>query len=187
MTPPGWPTGRYTAVIADPPWRYPHTQRLGGRGRRVNAAHGHYATLDSDQLAALPVGDLLAPGGHLWLWIPGTGLLDGWHRPLLDAWGVRPVTVLTWVKAGAPGLGTYARHTTEHVILAVNGWGGVPDRPLPATHFVAAKSSHSTKPACLADMAERLRPDGPWCELFARAQRLGWTSWGHGHETGVSA
>lgn len=182
MTPEGWPTGRYAAVIVDPPWDYGHDQRLSGRNRTSAAAAKHYSTMTPTHLASLPVGELLEPGGHLWLWVTNTGLVEGWHVGLLEAWQVRPVTILTWVKQGQPTLGRYARGTTEHVILAVHGWGGVPETPLPATHFEAAKSAHSVKPACLADMAEQLKPDGPWCELFARQARLGWESWGHGFE-----
>lgn len=181
MTPDDWPTGTYAAVVVDPPWDYGH-QRLGGKNRRAGSAGAHYSTMTLPELTALPVADLLEPGGHLWLWVTNTGLVEGWHLPLIDAWGVRPVTMLTWCKAGPPGLGQYARATTEHVILAVNGWGGVPDMPLPAAHFDAAKGAHSVKPPCLADMAEQLKPDGPWCELFARQIRLGWDSWGHGWE-----
>lgn len=184
MNPPDWPTGRYAAVVADPPWDYGHTQRLAGTGRRQRGPGRTYSSLTPTEIAALPVPDLLEPGGHLWLWIPSTGLLAGWHLTVCAAWNVRPVTLLTWVKDGPPGLGTYARGTTEHVVLAVNGWGGVPDTALPATHFAAPKAAHSVKPPVLADLVEQAKPAGPWVELFARQQRLGWTSWGHGYETG---
>jgi N6-adenosine-specific RNA methylase IME4 len=179
--PDGWPTGRYAACVVDVPWDYGLTQRLGGKGRRPNSARAQYPTMTAAEAARLPVGDLLLPGGHLWAWIPSAGLLAGWHLGVLDAWHVRPVSLLTWCKAGQPGLGTYARATTEHVILAVNGWGGVPDTPAPATHFEAARpGGHSTKPAALGDLVEQLKPGGPWVELFARQQRLGWQSWGWG-------
>lgn len=184
MSPDGWLTGQYAAVIIDPPWSYgTERSRIGARNRRNLAAEAHYATMNLDELAALDVGSLMAPGGHLWLWITNTGVVEGWHLPLLDAWQLRPVTMLTWVKGGAPTLGRYARGTTEHVILAVKGWGGVPSAPYPHTHFNAAKSAHSQKPAAFADIVERLKPDGPWLELFARDQRLGWDTWGHGWET----
>lgn len=183
-----WPTGTYAAVVIDPPWDYgPERARIGARRRRNLAADAHYATMTVDELAELPVGGLLEPGGHLWVWITNTGLVEGWHVGLLEAWGVRPVTVLTWVKQGAPTLGRYARGTTEHVVLAVAGWGGVPESPLPGTHFEAGKGAHSVKPACLADMVEDLKPGGPWCELFARQIRLGWDSWGHGYKTEVAS
>lgn len=181
MSPEGWPTGQYATVIIDPPWSYgTERSRIGARNRRNLAADAHYDTMTIDDLTRLPVGALVAPGGHLWMWVTNTGLVEGWHMPLLDAWQLRPVTMLTWIKQGAPTLGRYARGTTEHVILAVNGWHACPDTPADATHFAAAKTRHSEKPPVLADLAEQLKPEGPWLELFARQSRLGWDHWGHG-------
>ncbi len=183
MTPPDWPTGTYASVVVDAPWDYGITQRLAGRGRRQASARAHYSTLTPGEVATLPVPDLLDDGAHVWLWIPNAGLLAGWHLGVLDAWALRPVSLVTWCKTGQPGLGRYARGTTEHAVLAVRGWGGVPAAPLPATHFDAARpGGHSTKPATLGDLAEQLKPDGPWCELFARQPRLGWAAWGRGYE-----
>ena len=184
------PTGRFAAVVIDPPWDYGiERARIGARNRRNAAAAQHYSTLSVDQLADMDVPSLLEPGGHLWLWVTNTGLAEGWHLPLFTAWRVRPVTVVTWVKQGAPTLGQYARGTTEHAILAVNGWHGKPASPAEATHIApdgatltAAKRAHSVKPGAFGDLVEQLKPDGPWCELFARQQRLGWTSWGLGWE-----
>jgi N6-adenosine-specific RNA methylase IME4 len=43
------------------------------------------------------------------------------------------------------------------------------------------RTSHSAKPPAFLDLVERVSP-GPYVELFARAPRLGWDSWGHGYE-----
>lgn len=48
------------------------------------------------------------------------------------------------------------------------------------------RSTHSTKPPAFMDMVERVSP-GPYVELFSRAPRLGWDSWGHGYESGVAS
>lgn len=42
-------------------------------------------------------------------------------------------------------------------------------------------SGHSTKPPAFLDIVEQVSP-GPYVELFARAPRLGWDSWGYGFE-----
>jgi N6-adenosine-specific RNA methylase IME4 len=47
--------------------------------------------------------------------------------------------------------------------------------------FMAPRREHSEKPALFADLIERMSP-GPYVELFARAPRLGWDSWGKGYE-----
>lgn len=43
------------------------------------------------------------------------------------------------------------------------------------------RGPHSTKPAAFLDVVEQVSP-GPYVELFARHQRLGWDAWGHGYE-----
>lgn len=44
---------------------------------------------------------------------------------------------------------------------------------------------HSEKPQAFLDLVETVSP-GPYVELFARAPRLGWDSWGHGYEIGAA-
>lgn len=169
----------FGTVCVDPPWDHGITQRLGGRGRRPSAGWQRYSTLSLDELAALPVPDLLGDSGHVWVWVTNRVLAAGDHRQVLEAWGVRPVTLHTWLKVGAPGLGRYLRNTTEHAVLAVKGWGSVPEAPAASTW---ARAGHSAKPAGFGDLVEQVSP-GPYVELFARQQRLGWSSWGWGHET----
>lgn len=50
---------------------------------------------------------------------------------------------------------------------------------------VAKPYQHSLKPAAFLDAVERVSP-GPYVELFARAPRLGWDSWGKGYEIRAS-
>lgn len=49
------------------------------------------------------------------------------------------------------------------------------------TWFRWPRGPHSVKPAAFLDLVERVSP-GPYVELFARKQRLGWDSWGKGYE-----
>lgn len=178
--------GGYRTVCVDPPWRFAASQRLSARGRRPAAARSRYSTLTPAELAALPVGDLVGESGHCWLWCTNAVLAAGRHRSVLEAWGFRPVTVVTWAKEGAPGLGRYVRSNTEHVILAVRGWGTVPETPALSTWWTWDRAPHSVKPAGFGDLVEQISP-GPYAELFARQQRLGWDSWGHGYEIGATA
>lgn len=182
----GWPfvglePGAYSTVVADPPWRFDVTQRLGGKGRRPAAANRRYSTLSVHELADLPVGRLLADQGHLWLFATNAVLASGAHSLLFDAWRVRPVTVLTWCKPGGNGLGQYLRGATEHAVLAVKGWGTVPTSPHPSTWFQAAREPHSVKSGAAFDIIEAVSP-GPYVELFQRQGRIGWDGWGYGHE-----
>lgn len=51
--------------------------------------------------------------------------------------------------------------------------------------FKASRLGHSEKPHLFGDLVERMSP-GPYVELFARAPRLGWDSWGYGYEIGAA-
>jgi N6-adenosine-specific RNA methylase IME4 len=171
----------YGCLIVDPPWDPGVTQRLSGRGRHPADARRSYGVLTPRAVAHLPVGDLAAESSHLWLWVTNQVLSGGAHAGVLDAWGFRPITIVTWCKTGRIGLGQYLRGSTEHVILGVRGWGTVPEVPAPSTWFVSDRGAHSVKPACLHDLAEQISP-GPRVELFQRQGRMGWDGWGWGHE-----
>lgn len=62
---------------------------------------------------------------------------------------------------------------------------GVPVAPFlttaEGTWYEAPRREHSQKPDLFGDLIEAMSP-GPRVELFARAQRLGWDSWGWGYE-----
>ncbi len=64
---------------------------------------------------------------------------------------------------------------------AAKGQDRKPATPLPARvntrWFTWPRGRHSEKPAALYDMVEEVSP-GPYLELFARRQRLGWDTWG---------
>lgn len=66
---------------------------------------------------------------------------------------------------------------------------GQPRRPFlttaGGTWYTAPRSVHSAKPSLFSDLVERMSP-GPYVELFARAPRLGWDSWGKGYESSVA-
>jgi N6-adenosine-specific RNA methylase IME4 len=46
------------------------------------------------------------------------------------------------------------------------------------TWYTAPRGLHSAKPDLFVDLIERMSP-GPYCELFARRDRLGWDTWGN--------
>ncbi len=187
MTFAGLRVGSYRGIAADPPWPYAVTDRT-----RAEAAR-QYTLMSMADLEKLPVADLAHPDGAvLWCWATNRHLADGRSSALVHAWGFTPKTIVTWHKTGQPGVGRWARGDTEHAIVATIGHPPLPDVPLPSTMFEAARPSggrsarsrsHSRKPAGALDQVELLAPAGPWVELFARQGRLGWSTWGLGHET----
>lgn len=169
----------YRTIVIDPPWEYERTVALGSN----RAAANNYATMPNADIAALPVGGLAAPDAHLYLWVTNPRLFaeprDGLGPiEMLRAWGFRYVTMLTWHKLGAPGMGWYFRGDTEHVLFGVRGSAPIPpDRRL-SNHFAAMRTGHSAKPARFYEIVERVSPE-PRLEMFARRRRVGWDVWGN--------
>jgi N6-adenosine-specific RNA methylase IME4 len=186
---------KYATLVIDPPWRYgPGTLPPSTHGGRT--AEDNYPTMTNRDILALPVGDLAADDAHLYLWVTNPRLYgerdDDSINPndLMKAWGFVYKTCLTWVKRQV-GLGFYFRGKTEHVLFGVRGRLPVPPsnrRPNvfetecdgDGLAFVAPRGpgGHSSKPDVFYDLVEATSP-GPYLELFARRQRLGWATWGN--------
>lgn len=169
LTPP------YRTIVADPPWRY------ASAATKADASK-HYSTMAMGEICAMPVHLLADASAHLWLWCTNALMEDGYR--VVRAWGFSPITVATWCKPG-PGVGYYLRNNTEHAIFATRGQPMVPADKAQGTWFLWPRTPHSVKPQASYDLIEQVSP-GPYVELFARAPRLGWDSWGYGYESGVA-
>jgi N6-adenosine-specific RNA methylase IME4 len=175
---------RYRTIVADPPWRYRTTTPRARTAHRAVAAEHHYATMTNNEIAALPVKAQADADAHLYLWVTVPRLFGERKRgeiapiDILEAWGFRYVTMLTWHKTGTLGMGFYFRGETEHVLFGVRGNLPIPTTVRERNHFSAPKNRHSAKPDCFYDMVERVSPE-PRLELFGRRARLsGWDYWG---------
>jgi N6-adenosine-specific RNA methylase IME4 len=161
---------RYRTIVADPPWRYDNgTVPQGGVEHK-------YRTLSAEEIIALPIADLADTNAHLYLWVTNLHLREGRPFEIVEAWGFRYVTMLTWHKLGPIGMGYYFRGETEHVLFGVRGKAPLADRSA-RNHFAASKGRHSAKPDRFYEMVERVSPE-PRLELFARRRRYGWDVWG---------
>lgn len=175
------PRGQFRTLLADPPWPY--------RDRMSHASYGavkHYQLLSLDQIAAIPVAEVMDDNAHLYLWTTNAFIEQA--HVVARAWGFAPKTIITWVKATPGkqgkvleriqyGLGWYFRNCTEHVLVCVRGKGRTTDRHL-GTILVAPRTRHSQKPELLYEWIEKTSPE-PRLEMFARATREGWSSWGN--------
>lgn len=172
----------YSTIVADPPWRY-----YGNGGGPKGNPSDRYSTMTFDEIAAMPVQSLAADDAHLYLWATCPFMFghrgEGGPAPvdIMEAWGFRYVTMLTWVK-NSLGLGYFFRNTTEHVLFGVRGNAPIPPTKRETNVVAAGRTAHSVKPPAFFDVVERVSP-GPYVELFARAPRLGWDSWGKGYES----
>lgn len=122
-----------------------------------------------------------ADNAHLYLWTINSFLVEA--HELARAWGFKPKTMLTWVKTRHDGAGVsmktgyWFRGATEHVLFAVRGSLRLQTSEAIPTAHLWPRAPHSVKPAAFFDLVEKASP-GPYLEMFARSQRLGWDTWG---------
>jgi N6-adenosine-specific RNA methylase IME4 len=168
--------GGYKTIVADPPWSY-STARITTTGKQRRAeALAHYPTMPLADIAALPVAEMADDDAHLYLWATCPLLFEA--KPVMEAWGFRYITLLTWEKQGTLGMGYYFRGQTEHVLFATRGKLPIEPSKRARNIFSAPKTGHSVKPDAFMDLVERVSP-GPYLEMFSRRSRFGWDTWGN--------
>lgn len=104
----------YSTIVADPPWHYGDVMVAIDGAKRTPLP---YSTMTDDQIAALPVADIAAPGAHLFLWTTDRHLWVA--RDIIEAWGFRLARILVWAKppSGYMMSGPFTT-TTEFVLYA---------------------------------------------------------------------
>lgn len=173
-------SGKYTTIYADPPWME------SGGGKIKRGADRHYPLMKTKDIAVLPVAGLAAENAHLYLWATNNFLHDAMH--VMEAWGFRYVTTITWGKDRF-GLGQYFRGMTEHLLFGVRG--RLPYKTIDGkrvqgrTLILADKGKHSEKPEAARRMIE-LVSYAPRIELFARQRFEGWDAWGNEVESNIN-
>jgi N6-adenosine-specific RNA methylase IME4 len=172
---------RFSTVMADPPWRFANrTGKMAPEHKRLN----RYETLTTQDICELPIGDILAPTAHLYLWVPNALLPDG--LKVMKEWGFEYKTNIVWHKirkdggSDGRGVGFYFRNVTELILFGVRGKNA---RTLEAGRrqvnmIETRKREHSRKPDEQYELIEACSP-GPYLELFARGVRKNWTYWGN--------
>lgn len=159
---------RYRTIVADPPWD--HSDGTGLNFRTKAKTGLPYQTMTLEEIKALPIKDLCEGdkwhvngdrgGSHLYLWTTSRFIADAFD--VARAWRFVPTAVLVWCK---PARGFNMGGTwPSNVEFIVYGRRGSP----PATGRAESRWFE----------VEQISP-GPYLELFARRQRLGWDTWGN--------
>jgi N6-adenosine-specific RNA methylase IME4 len=169
----------YSTIVADPPWPYPksgggYPWREGkpsgeGRGNRLP-----YPTMTVEEIAGLDVPS--ADAAHLYVWTTQRFLRDTYK--VVEAWGFTPAHLLVWAKAPRgfnPG-GLFGS-CCEFVMFARKGKLKTLSK-VERDWFEWKRGQHSAKPEAFLDMVEQVSP-GPYLEMFARRNRMGWSAWGN--------
>jgi N6-adenosine-specific RNA methylase IME4 len=162
---------KFATIVIDPPWDWGDE----GDQDQLGRARPDYSTMTIKQLEQLDVGGLADDDCHIYLWITNRSLPKGFR--LLEAWGFRYITAITWVKPHF-GMGNYFRGQTEHVLFGVKGSQPLKRKDV-GTAFIADRGTggHSSKPSTFLDLVESCSP-GPYIEMFSRSSRDGWITWG---------
>jgi hypothetical protein len=83
-------------------------------------------------------------------------------------------------RVSAFGLGFYCRTQHEHLLIATRGVRLHPSPSnLSSSVIYGPRREHSRKPDEAYEVIERMYPELPKLELFARKRRPGWTVWGN--------
>jgi N6-adenosine-specific RNA methylase IME4 len=171
---------KFRTILADPPWRFINrTGKVAPEHRRLS----RYGTMGVEQIAALPVPEIVESTAHLYLWVPNALLPQGLQ--VLEAWGFSYKSNIVWHKlrkdggSDGRGVGFYFRNVTELVLFGVRGKNArtlAPGRRQ-VNYLGTRKREHSRKPDEQYEIIEACSP-GPYLELFARGARPNWTLWG---------
>lgn len=164
--------GLFQTIVIDPPWDWGDEGDVNQFGR----AKPEYHTMPIDEIAAMPIPKIADDNCHLYLWVTNRSLPKAFR--LIEEWGFRYITCLTWVKPSI-GMGNYFRGSTEQVLFAVKGSQPLKRRDV-GTHFEAPRGDkHSAKPDEFYKLVESCSY-APYIDIFGRKGRDGWSVWGEG-------
>ena len=176
--------GEYRRIVIDPPWDQGKT---GKRAVRPNQGQDlDYPTMTFDEIGCLDVARWAAEDAFLWLWATNSRSRSS-GRPilqqafeLLDEWGFRYYTLLTWDKGTGPcPFGPYPI-TTEHCLFGYRGKFSLPKESMGRmkTLFAAPSRRHSEKPRLIYEYISSYFP-APRLDVFARRRHVGFDAWGN--------
>ena len=175
--------GQYRCLVVDPPWDQGKTGRRCVRPNQDTTLD--YKTMTIGELEVLPINEWSDSNSMLWLWATNSRSQSTGNPILADAfqimetWGFRYYTMLTWDKRTGPcPFGPY-QITTEHCLFGYKGKFS-PRRSSMGkfkTIFSARSRRHSEKPSILYEGIKQYF-DGPRLDVFARRQHHGFDCWG---------
>lgn len=183
----------YQIVYADPPWDYKvktsWTLTEGGFRNTVDKVKNgsnteKYPTLSNEDIAALPIKDIIANDAACFMWTTDTHL--PYAIEIMKAWGFTYKTIgFVWVKKEKSGkqVKMLAPWTNKGAELCLFGTKGAMTKHLGANDVFqvheAIRREHSRKPDIIRDEIKRMFPDCKRIELFARTAMPGWDAWGN--------
>jgi N6-adenosine-specific RNA methylase IME4/ParB-like chromosome segregation protein Spo0J len=164
---------RYPVIYADVPWQ--HDEGTTDPSRHIGS--NHYPVMPQADICVLPVSELATESAVLFLWTTSPHLKKAFE--VIEAWGFQYQSSMVWLKDSI-GMGYWVRN--RHELLLIASRGNMP-HPAPSARpdsvIEAPRREHSRKPDEAYELIERMYPELPRIELFARQARPGWDAWGN--------
>jgi N6-adenosine-specific RNA methylase IME4 len=190
---------KYSVIYADSPWQTKAGRALKGykieNGKQLFVSSSNksrelaYPTMTVEQLCKMPISDLAAENAHLYFWTTNQYLMQSLQ--VIESWGFKYSTTLVWAKNPmGGGLGGNYKITTEFLIFATRGNLKAKEKHIGTwfnikREYQNGSPCHSRKPEFFADLIEKVSP-GPYLELFARRERIGWDVFGNQVENSIN-
>lgn len=172
--------------MVDPPWEYDGfaSDPTSGRGlsddqrEPIKAEPLPYSSMSLLEIRGLPMDELAAHDCRLFLWTTNRYIEHSFA--ILTGWGFTYKQTLVWHKTGNPSPfgGSVAPNHAEFLLVATRGKPELGGRHTSSVIAAPAQRRHSRKPEAFLDVIEKVSP-GPYLEMFARRNRLGWDTWGN--------
>lgn len=171
-------------VYADPPWHFHRNMDKASLGNSRINVDIQYPTMSNEEISTLPIKDIVAKDAACFMWTTDA------HMPaaleIMKAWGFTYKTIaFVWIKKEKSGkqvkmLAPWTMKGMELCLLGTRGAMTQHKKDNTVSQIVeAARGRHSQKPLEVAHRIERLFPDLPKIELFARDAKPGWACWGN--------
>lgn len=166
---PELPTGEYSVIMADPPWRYQFSETPS---REIE---NQYPTMDLSEIRSLTVP--AADDSILFMWTTAPKLEEAFS--VLNSWGFTYKTCAIWDKE-RKGMGYYFRINHEILLVATKGKFPAPSpENRPDSIIRSPRGEHSKKPEEFYEIIEAMYPEASKLEMFCRSPREGWNAWGN--------
>lgn len=179
--------------MIDFPWRFLLRSPKGNR----KSPDAHYATMSMNEIAEVPVADLLKPGGVAWVWMTWP-LLPQQMDVARHAWGLTYKTGGDWAKRTVNGKlrvgpGHIFRTVCEPFAIFVRGDKATGPRGRSVRNLIETVEAesidglareHSRKPEEAYQMMRKLMPRPlVLADIFGRSEAHrandGWITWGN--------
>lgn len=176
---------KYNILYVDAPWQYGNKEVKYRSEVEDMGAANQYDLMTLKELKKLPIPNLCEKDAVCFMWCVNPMLPEALE--LLDAWGFKYKTMLTWIKE--KGSGYWFKGITEHIIFGVKGDIKAFRSNIPNV-YKSKNSKHSRKPHYFRQLIKRVTKgmENPtYLELFARSREgffpdeeyKNWDVWGN--------